>query len=306
MTGGAGFIGSHVVSCCIRAGYPVVVVDDLSTGKEENLDPAARLYRLDLRDRGLGEVLGSEGISHVFHLGAQVDVQVSLEDPRRDASVNILGTINLLEACRVAGVKKVVYASSAAVYGEPRYLPVDEKHPLDPLSGYGLSKEVPERYLKLYRELYGLDYTVLRYANVYGPRQDASGEGGVVAIFMDRMLRGARPVIFGDGEQVRDFVYVEDVARANLQAMGRGSGQALNISTCGTVSVNQLFALTRELTRQDLEPEYQGERPGDIRESYLDNTRGKAVLQWEAAVPFPEGLRRTRDYFARIRPGPGA
>ena len=208
VTGGAGFIGSNIVDGLIEADHQVIVVDNLSTGKKENLNEQAEFYNLDLEDQELKEIFRENEISHVIHHAAQIDVQHSIKDPLFDAQNNILSTINLLECCRAYNVKKIIYASSAAVYGEPDYLPVDEDHPIKAMSPYGISKHTPEHYIKMYSELYNLKYTIFRYANVYGPRQDPKGEGGVVSIFVDKMLAEERPVIFGDGQQTRDFVLI--------------------------------------------------------------------------------------------------
>ncbi|OAT80233.1 SDR family oxidoreductase [Desulfotomaculum copahuensis] len=294
VTGGAGFIGSHLVEQLLSGGADVAVLDDLSRGSLANLDSRAALYHGDIRDAGfVRETLDRVRPEVVLHHAAQVDVQISVADPALDAAVNTGGAINLLEACRTAGVRKVVYASSAAVYGDPVYLPVDEKHPLNPLSGYGISKHTAEHYLAAYRALYGLEFTVLRYANVYGPRQDATGEGGVVAIFTDRLLRGEPPRIFGDGEQTRDFVYAGDVAAANLAALDKGDGRVLNVGTGRAVTVNRLLALLQELTGVSLSAEYCPPRPGDIRDSYLDCTAAQEALGWRADTGLRDGLART-------------
>lgn len=293
ITGGAGFIGSHVVESCLAEGFKVVLLDNLSRGKRGNVPDGIRLHEIDITGAEVASVFEAERPEVVVHLAAQVDVAVSVANPIFDAGVNIMGTLNVLEACRATGVKKIVYACSAAIYGDPAYIPVDEAHPVAPQAGYGASKYVPELYLKLYRDLYGLDFTVLRYANVYGPRQDATGEGGVVAIFVDRLSRGESPLIYGDGEQTRDFVYVKDVARANVLAVERGNGEVLNISTGTSVSINELFARLKELVGSRIEPRYAPARPGDIRHSSLDNRRAHELLSWEAEYSLADGLAET-------------
>ncbi|RJQ24494.1 MAG: SDR family oxidoreductase [Peptococcaceae bacterium] len=298
VTGGAGFIGSHVVDVLVSAGAQVAVLDDLSTGRFENLNPGANFYRGSIEGAELVELIERERPAVVFHQAAQVDVQRSLREPLADVKTNISGTLNLLEVCRRFGVKKVVYASSAAVYGNPSYLPVDEKHPVEPLSCYGISKYVPELYLETYRHLYGLNYTVLRYANVYGPRQDVQGEGGVVAVFTWKLLRGESPCIFGDGEQTRDFIYVKDVAAANLAAIDGGNGMVLNISTGAPVSVNTLFAGLKEITGSPLGAVYGPPRPGDITHSYLSAERAGAAVGWSPRYSLAEGLRETVAHYA--------
>ncbi|SFI65483.1 SDR family oxidoreductase [Thermoflavimicrobium dichotomicum] len=300
VTGGAGFVGSHIVDQLIARGDQVAIVDDMSTGKEEYIHPSARFYRMDITSEQMEEVFAKEKPEIVIHQAAQILVPVSVEDPVFDAKVNILGTLNLLEACRKYGVKKIVYASSAAVYGNPKYLPIDEKHPIQPLSGYGISKHTPEHYLTIYRNLYGLEYTVLRYANIYGIRQEPHGEGGVVSILINQMIKGKTFKIFGDGEQTRDYIYVEDVAKANLAAIQAGDGHILNIGTGISTSLNELIRLFETVTNQTIQKEYEAERPGDIKHSYFDNTRARSVLAWEPTVSLKEGLRRTYEYYVDL------
>lgn len=293
VTGGAGFIGSHIVDLLVDKGCTVSVADDLSTGRIENINSGAKFYNIDVRDPGLQDVVARERPAAVVHLAAQVDVQRSLHDTRADAEINIIGAINLLDACVGCGVGKVVFASSAAVYGSPVYLPVDEKHPVAPQSPYGLSKYTVEHYLRLYREMHGVNYTVLRFANVYGPRQDATGEGGVVAIFIDRLAKGVKPVIFGDGEQTRDFIYVKDVAGACAAALRRGDGGTYNVSTGKGLSVNHLYQALQAVTGSTLEAVYQPSRPGDIAHSVLVNAKACVSLDWRPRYILAEGLRET-------------
>ncbi|MGI5927863.1 MAG: NAD-dependent epimerase/dehydratase family protein [Thermacetogeniaceae bacterium] len=297
ITGGAGFIGSHVADLCLKDGHYTVILDNLSTGTMDNVPAEAVFYQEDICSQALSEILVREKVDIVFHHAAQIDVQTSIKEPQADAKTNIMGTINLLEACKQVGTRKIVYASSAAVYGEPCYLPVDENHPLQPQSGYGVSKQVPEQYLKVYSRLHGLDFTALRYANVYGPRQAVSGEGGVVAIFINALLAGQIPQIFGDGEQTRDFVFVEDVARANLAAIHQGSGQVLNIGTGRATTVNELYSIVKEVCQVNYNPEYRPERFGDVRQSYLDSSRAQSVLNWKPMVSLPQGIKETVEYY---------
>lgn len=301
VTGGAGFIGSHVVDRLLREGYRVVAVDDLSTGRREQVDRRATFYHLDVAGEELGAVMERERPDYVIHQAAQARAGQALADPVQDGRVNILGTVNLLQACARLGVRKVVYASSAAVYGEPRYLPLDEGHDRCPSSFYGISKLAGEMYVRAFWELHGLPYTILRYSNVYGPRQDALGEGGVVAIFIHRLLRGERPVVHGDGEQTRDFVYVEDVAEANLLALSRGDGQVVNISTGKACSVNRLLAMLNEVVKEETvegpDPVHGPPRPGDIVHSCLDNRLAVKVLGWRPLHGLGDGLRKTVEFY---------
>jgi UDP-glucose 4-epimerase len=302
VTGGAGFIGSHVVDMLVSAGYRVSVVDDLSTGRFENINPGVNFYRVKIEGDDFGRVVERERPDAVIHHAAQVDVARSMNEPLKDAGINVLGSVNLLENCRRYRVGKVIYASSAAVYGSPAYLPVDEGHPVAPQSPYGVSKHTVEHYLRIYQEVYGVRYTVLRYANVFGPRQDASGEGGVVAIFIDCLLKGKRVKIFGDGRQTRDFVYAGDVACANLAALNRGDGKILNVSTGTSLSVKSLFQLLKGLTGSSLEPEYCPPRPGDILHSCLANDRVREALEWSPRCKVEEGLRQTLDFYYNHAP----
>lgn len=297
VTGGAGFIGSHIVDVLLSKGFSVSVLDNLSTGKMENLDPRANFYHGELDDEKLLEqIMERERPEVVIHQAAQASVPRSVDNPVYDAGVNVVGSIKLLEACRKGGVRKVIYASTAAVYGNPRYLPVDEDHPVTLLSPYGISKYTVEQYLKIYNSLYGLDFTVLRYANVYGPRQDAAGEGGVVSIFADRLLSGNAPEIFGDGKQTRDFVYVKDVAAANAAALDRAGGQVLNVSTGIATSVKELFEIMREMAGSSLDARYGPERAGDIKHSYLENARARRLLEWKPRFDLEKGLKETINY----------
>ncbi|MBE3578047.1 MAG: NAD-dependent epimerase/dehydratase family protein [Limnochordales bacterium] len=306
VTGGAGFIGSHIVAKLLAEGHRVAVVDDLSTGKRENVPAGAQFYRMSLLDPELPDVVQQIEPDVVFHQAAQVKVSYSLADPVQDARINIEGSLRLLEACRKAGLPKVVYASSAAVYGEPQTVPLPEDHPLAPLSPYGLSKLTVERYLAIYHSLYGLRYAVLRYANVYGPRQDSSGEGGVVAIFADRAVRGKPLVIYGDGSQTRDFVYVEDVATANLLAANPDLPGELvvNIGTGREISVNELARAVAAQAGHELPFVYEAPRAGEIRRSSLANGRAISVLGWYPATDLAEGLGKTLAWYrAHALPG---
>ncbi len=297
VTGGAGFIGSNIVDALVEKGHQVIVVDNLSSGKKENLNQQAEFYQLDIRDQKLTEVFKENEITHVIHHAAQIDVQRSIEDPLYDAQNNILGTVNLLECCRANNVQKIIYASSAAVYGEPDYLPVDEEHPIKAMSPYGISKHTPEHYIKIYSELYDLKYTIFRYANVYGPRQDPKGEGGVVSIFVDKMLAEERPVIFGDGDQTRDFIHVFDIVKANLMALDQGDNILVNISTQNRDSVNDLLDYLNQILPYQLDAIYEEARSGDIRHSSLANGKAEELLGWSPDYDFKAGLEQTVKYY---------
>ena len=242
VTGGAGFIGSHLVDRLLSLGHKVVVIDNLSTGKLKNLNPSATFHHLDITQPSVTEVFQREQPDLVFHLAAQVSVTQSTRDPFHDSDVNVFGTLRLLEAARKCGIEKFIYSSTGgALYGDPETDPCSEEHPVLPVSPYGMSKYIAELYLDLYHRLYQINFTTLRYGNVYGPRQEAHGEAGVVAIFTQAMLEGHQPQIFGDGNQERDFVFVDDVVDANMLAINKGNGGSFNIGTGEKTSVNQIF-----------------------------------------------------------------
>jgi UDP-glucose 4-epimerase len=294
VTGGAGFIGSHVVDALIEEGHTVVVVDDLSTGRVEHVNPQATFYHVDIRSPELAEVFQRERPDLINHHAAHADVRRSVADPRYDAEVNILGSLNLLECARQNGISKLIYASTGgAIYGEPVYLPCDEDHPLGPICPYGVSKLTVERYLSYYGHAYAFQYTVLRYPNVYGPRQDPTGEGGVVAIFSRRMLGGEQVVINGSGEQERDFLYVADVVRANILAQDRLDGQIYNLGTGVGTSVNDLFALMASKSGYAGEPFYGPQKPGETFKIYLDASKARQELNWQPEVGVEQGLGAT-------------
>ncbi len=294
VTGGAGFIGSHIVENLLQAGHEPIVLDNLSHGKRENLPPGTPLYEVDIRDAaGVEHVMGKTRPQVIIHQAAQVSVSYSVAYPAEDGEINILGTLNLLEEAQRHKVEKFIFASSVAVYGNPSYLPCDEYHPTVPRAPYGMSKLTAEAYIRLFHRLYGLRYTILRYGNVYGPRQDAEGEAGVIAIFISRMLAGEPTVIDGDGQQTRDFVYVGDVAHANLLALTAGDGETLNLGTGQAIAILDLWQLLRRLTGYSLEAHHGLPRTGDIRHMVIDAERAQSVLGWKAETPLESGLRRT-------------
>jgi len=299
VTGGAGFIGSNIVDRYLGEGHEVVVVDNLITGKRENLNPKAKFYEIDILDPEIGEIFKKEKPAVINHHAAQIDVRKSLSDPIFDAKVNILGTINILENSVKAGVKKVIYASTGgALYGEPTYLPVDENHPILPIAPYAASKFSAEAYLSLYAQSYNLKYSALRYGNVYGPRQDPLGEAGVIAIFIGKMLKGERPTIYGDGEQLRDYIFVGDIAEVNLKVLEEGVG-VYNVGTGIGTSVNQLFKNLKEILDFKLESIYAPPRKGELLKVYLDAKKIEKELGWKARTSLNEGLRKTVEYFKR-------
>jgi UDP-glucose 4-epimerase len=298
LTGGAGFIGSHVADAYIALGHDVLVVDNLSSGKRENVPEGARFVLCDIASDTAAEAVRSFRPEVVNHHAAQISVRQSVADPAEDARINILGTIRILEASRQNGVRKLLFASSGgAGYGEQEIFPASESHPVRPVSPYGAAKMAVELYLHFYRVQYGLDYTSLRYANVYGPRQDPHGEAGVVAIFCERLLREQTAFINGDGDQTRDFLYVGDAVRANVSALSRGEGLAVNIGTGIETSVNTLFRLTRDLSGNSQEEIHGPGMPGEQRRSCLENRLAFDELGWYPEVLVEEGISLTLEYF---------
>jgi len=299
VTGGAGFIGSNLVDALVARGDEVTVIDDLSTGRRENLDQAlaagARLVEADVRDAGaMGDLAGDAEPEAVFHLAAQIDVRRSVADPAFDARINVEGTIAMLEAATSAGARRFVNTSTGgAIYGEGRVVPAPEDHPVAPEAPYGQSKFAAEGYCELFNRLHGLSTVSLRYGNVYGPRQDPLGEAGVVAIFCGRLRAGQRPIVFGDGRQVRDYVHVADVVSANLAAAESDATGPFNIGTGRETTVLDLVEVLAPHATASFEPEHQPERPGEVRRIALDATRARDQLGWEPRVGLAEGIKQT-------------
>ncbi len=298
VTGGAGFIASHVVDLLIGKGLHVSVVDNLSSGKRGNLNKDATFYESDIRDSEMIKIIGNVNPDVIIHHAAQISVRESVNDPGHDASINILGSLNLLEASVKSGVKKFIFASTGgAIYGEQDYFPADELHPVRPISPYGIAKLSVEKYLFYYKEVYGLDYVALRYSNVYGPRQDPHGEAGVVAIFSQKMLANEQTVINGNGKQTRDFVYVKDVAEANLSALKGDVSGEINIATGLETTVNELFRVTNNIVGGEMEEVHGPSMKGEQLRSVLNWSLAKKTLNWEPRVNLEDGLRETVDYF---------
>ncbi|OFV83642.1 MAG: UDP-glucose 4-epimerase [Acidobacteria bacterium RBG_16_64_8] len=298
VTGGAGFIASHLCDRLLALGHQVAIVDNLTTGKRENLPEDARFHEVDIRDDGLQRVFRLERPDVVFHHAAHVDVTRSVREPDYDASVNILGSLNIMDCCRSHGVRKVVYAGTGgALYGEPRYLPVDECHPVDPISPYGVSKHTVEHYLFAYRENHGLEYTVLRYPNVYGPRQDPHGEAGVVAIFSLQLLSGRQPVIFGDGTKTRDYCNVTDIVEANVIALNTPLCGVYNLGRGIEVSDLEIFEAVREAAGSETRPAFAAVRPGEIEHIALDSSKARRELGWKWKVDLKEGVAEAVEFY---------
>lgn len=298
VTGGAGFIGSHLVDALLRDGHDVIVVDDLSRGRREQVNPGARFVEADVAETDLTELLAESRTAVVFHHAAQIDVRASVRDPLGDARVNVLGTVKLLGACLAARVRRMVFASTGgAIYGDTDVIPTPEDHPLEPQSPYGAAKLSAEGYGATFERVRGLEFVALRYANVYGPRQDPHGEAGVVAIFVKKLLRGEPPVINGDGGQTRDYVYVDDVVTANLAAAEAHETGAFNIGTGVETDVNGLYERLRGLAGVTAPALHGAAQPGEQRRSCLGVGRAGTALGWRPAVALDDGLRRTFAHF---------
>jgi UDP-glucose 4-epimerase len=300
ITGGAGFIGSTVADAYLQVGHEVVIVDNLYSGKPENVPARARFREFDIRSPQILSLVKEEKPDLISHHAAQMDVRLSVASPVFDAEVNLLGTIQLLESALQAGVKKVIFASSGgAVYGDREKLPAGEDDPTTPVSPYGVSKRSGELYLHYYHAVHGLPYVAFRYANVYGPRQDPHGEAGVVAIFSQKLLAGEAPTVNGDGRQTRDYVFVGDLVRANLKALDSDYVGALNIGTGRETDVNTLAAALIALSGRELQAERGSAKAGEQRRSVIDCSRAERVLGWEAEVSLEDGLRQTFEWFRR-------
>jgi len=299
VTGGAGFIGSNLVDGLIEKGHEVLVVDNLSTGKKENINKAAKFIKLDIRSDKLKKVFDKEKPEIVYHLAAQLDITKSIEHPVWDAEQNILGSINLLENCKNFGVKKIIFSSTAGVYGDTSNIPTSEDAPLNPPSPYGIGKLAVEKYLEYYFQTHKLPYIVLRYANVYGPRQISKGEGGVVAIFIDKFLKNDSPTINGDGIQTRDYVYVSDVVDANLDALISDRAGIFNIGTTVETDVNTLADIIKGNFENTKEISHGPALSVDQKRSALDNTRAKNELRWQPNIKLEEGIKKTIEWFRK-------
>lgn len=305
VTGGAGFIGSNVVNRFIDLGHEVGIVDNLVTGKAENIDQRATFYNVDITDRpALQQVFDAFKPQIVDHHAAQIDVRKAVADPVYDANINVLGGLNVIQAAMQTGIEKFIYASTGgAVYGNPEFIPCTENHVIRPVSPYGVSKHVLEHYLELFGILDGLRYTVLRYANVFGPRQDPKGEAGVNAIFTGMMLQGQTPTIFGQGDKTRDYVFVGDVVEANVLALDRGEGEIVNIGTGIQTTDQEVYDAIAAAVGFDKPANYSAERKGEVRHIALDASRAQQVLGWEPRVGFREGARLTVEYNRRVLSG---
>lgn len=299
MTGGAGFIASHIVNAYIEAGHRVAVVDDLSFGKREFLDPKATFYQMDIWDDQIAEILEKENIEVINHHAAQVSVQASVKDPVADANANIISTLQLIQKAVESGVKKFIFASTGgAIYGEQEYFPADEDHPCKPESPYAISKLSVEHYLRFYEANSGLKPVIFRYSNIFGPRQNPHGEAGVVAIFCNLLVQGKQPIINGDGEQTRDFLYVMDLVPANLIALAPECVGTFNLGTGVESSVNTLTEILVKRSGHNLSAQHGPGKPGEQKRSVIDYKKFGAEFGWEPVVPLKEGLIKTFDYFA--------
>ncbi len=301
VTGGAGFIGSNIVDAYVRLGHEVTVVDNLSTGRRVNLNPRVKFHEMSICDPDLSSVFEEARPEVVNHHAAQIDVRKSSDDPVADARDNILGSLNVLVNCQQHGERKMIYASSGgAVYGDVDYSPVDESHPIRPISQYGVSKHTVEHYLYLYGVLYGLEYVMLRYANVYGPRQNPFGEAGVVAIFATQMLTGKQPTIFGPGDKTRDYVHVSDIVEANVISLDRGKDVVCNIGTGVETSDQEVFDALADTLGYKERPIYAPVRKGEVYRISLDSGKARDELGWAAKVSFRDGVASTAEYYRQL------
>lgn len=298
VTGGAGFIGSHVADGFIEAGHDVVIVDDMSSGVKTNINPKAKFHQIDIREDAVADVFAQERPEVLCHHAAQINVRKSVSDPVFDSQVNIGGLLNLLEIGRRNGLRKVLLASTGgAIYGEQETFPAPETHNTAPLSPYGIAKRASEYYLFFYAQQYGIDYVALRYGNVYGPRQNPHGEAGVIAIFAQKLLRGEQPVINGDGEQTRDYVFVRDIVRGNLAALKADYRGAINLGTGVETDVNKLFRTLVQLGGFAATEQHGPPMPGEQRRSVIDNSLAGRILGWQPSVSLEEGLKQTLEFF---------
>lgn len=299
VTGGAGFIGSNIVDKFIELGHQVCVIDDLSTGFLENLNPKAKFYLMDIRSKKIEQIFKKEKPEILCHYAAQIDLRRSMEEPVADGEINIIGTLNLLSFCVKHHTKKIIYASTAGVYGEQMAFPADEDHPLNPVSPYGITKLTTEKYLSFFKDYYGLNFISLRYSNVYGPRQRPKGEAGVVAIFCERLLNKKKAIINGEGKQTRDFVFVEDVVWANLLALKYPKSDIFNIGTGKETDINKLFSLIKDESKSKQKEIHGSEVKGEQKRSVLDFSKAKKLLGWEPKYDLIKGIEKTIEFYRK-------
>ncbi len=300
ITGGAGFIGSHLVDALIKRKHKLIVVDNLSSGLKENLNPKAKFYYLDIRSKKLDNVFQKERPEIVFHCAAQINLRKSIAHPLKDARINILGSLNLLENCRKYKIKKFIFSSTGgAIYGDTKNIPTPEDFPANPPSPYGIAKLTIEKYLHYYYQVFGLPYFSLRYSNVYGPRQNPKNEAGVIAIFSEKILKGEQIVINGDGRQTRDYVYIDDVVRANLLALRRKGVGVFNIGTEKETSVREIFKMLKKITQTKIKAIYGPPIKGEQRRSCLAIKKAKRELGWSPKVGLDDGLKKTVQWFKK-------
>ena len=304
ITGGAGFIGSHLTDKLIQKGHKVVVADNLSTGKKENLNKKAKFYKIDICSPEISQIFKKEKPEIVYHLGAQIDVRKSVENPVGNAKINILGSLNIIQNFILNAKYKIkntrfVFASSVGVYGEPKTLPVKENHPFNPIAPYPVTKLAVEKYLNYYQNQ-GLDFVSLRYANIYGPRQKSSGEGGVIAIFIKTLLKNEKPAIFGSGRQTRDFLYIDDAINAAILALKAKPGSIYNVSTNKEISINNLLKLISKILHKNVKSVYKPQGKGEIIRSRIDYSKIKKELNWQPKYNLEKGLTETINWFQSI------
>jgi len=300
VTGGAGFIGSHIVDAYVGLGHDVTIVDNLTTGNPDNLNRKAKFIKFDIREPGLEDIFRAGCFDVVNHHAAQINVRTSLDDPVFDSQVNVTGSVNVISQCCRHGVKRMIFASSGgAIYGEPEKYPIREDAPMCPLSPYGVAKMTVEYYLRVFRSLHGLDYVVFRYSNVYGPRQISKSEAGVISIFIDQILKGKKCFVNGDGEQVRDYVYVADVVAANVLALGCPP-DSYNVGTGKTTSVNGLIDILSAVTGREVDHGHRDAIPGEVLKSVLDHAKVREKIGWQPRTDIKEGIKQTYDHYARL------